>query len=140
MIQYGFDDLHGGSVLVSASRPGPKAAFMGCDNEELVSLNTLEGRLIRFVSPDGKDGRDCLITGSFDGPRFSRYTTVGNNPARAPPRLTNSRSATGLRINRTGPGALQGSADRVLPGKICPWADDGVLFSSSQRVIRVRRR
>ncbi len=143
-IQYGFDYLRDGSVLFSASGPGMKSGIYrvkdGVITEELTSLNTLDGRLIRFVSLYDIDGDDCLITASFDGTRFGLYTTVGSDTAGLPPRLTTARSATGLRIDWTGPGVLQGSVDLFLPWEdLSATSGDEIPFSSSQRFFRVRR-
>lgn len=133
-ISYNFDYIADGSILFSAAGPGQKQGIYSWKNgaigETLTTLNTLNGRLLRFVSLYDADGSDLLIGASFDGSRYGLYTTAfGTAPVA--PSLSVSRTPTSMTLNWGGTGVLQESSN--LTG----WADLNVpapyqaLFNSS---------
>jgi hypothetical protein len=112
-IQFGFDYLADGSILFTASGPGQKQGIYSWNNgtitEWLTTLNSIDGRRLRFVSLYDADGMGTVIAASFDGSRFGLYTNVGGRPPA--PTLGVQRTGTGLTLSWSGAGKLQSTSN-----------------------------
>lgn len=130
ILNYNFRHGAGADILFSAGGPGQKQGIYKWNNgtitEVLTTLNTLNGRAMRFLNLYDADGKDMVVGLSFNGSQFALYANVGNNGPSGP---EISFAVNGSNITLTwGPGStLQESTD------LTTWTD--VQDATSPKIV-----
>ena len=133
-----------GSILFTANGPGSKSGIYrwreGIITAELTSLNTFNGRPIRYAYLEDVDGEDLLVNLSFDGSNFGLYVSFGNGgEMQARPQITIVRTAAGLRLNWPAGGRLEFSDNLLNWAESTANSGDELPFNAAQaRFFRVR--